>query len=128
MTRIILICLLLASSTLADSGHSDEEDIADAFLEEHGDSQQGLKFRCKACQAIMKIVKKSLPDDATKDDIIQSLHDVCAKMGPLKSVCKGIVKKYLEKLVHELMTDDGPKSACVHIKLCSAAPFPWKEM
>ncbi|RXN08548.1 antimicrobial peptide NK-lysin-like protein [Labeo rohita] len=46
------------------------------------------------------------------------LNNICDQFKPLRGPCKGIVEKHLGNLISELMTNDGPKAACIKIHAC----------
>ncbi|XP_050989230.1 prosaposin-like [Labeo rohita] len=94
----------------------DEEISADGML------KQQMSVKCDLCKTIMKEVKKKISANATPDEIKTKLNNMCDKLKPLRVQCKHFVEKYLQNLIDELMTDDGPNTICTKIHACKSEP------
>ncbi|XP_063079943.1 antimicrobial peptide NK-lysin-like [Engraulis encrasicolus] len=94
----------------------------DSAEEGSAENESELSLKCKACKMIVDKVRKGLPQNADQAAITQQLKKVCASLGPLKSVCKGFVKRYLSKLAAEIASADDAKTACVVLHLHNTHP------
>ncbi|RXN12164.1 antimicrobial peptide NK-lysin-like protein [Labeo rohita] len=56
------------------------------------------------------------------------LNNICDQFKPVRGPCKGIVEKHLGNLISELMTNDGPKAACIKIHACKKTLLPNKML
>ncbi|KAJ8398161.1 hypothetical protein AAFF_G00430050 [Aldrovandia affinis] len=123
MRSTFILCFLLVCTALAQGGHFHELGSLDT-----GDDMEAVTVRllpgsCYVCKRVIEKVKKSLHDKASKEEIIKKLHNVCNKLGPVKSLCNKLVNKNLNKLAAELSSDDSPRQACVNMKLCKPKVF-----
>ncbi|XP_073682610.1 antimicrobial peptide NK-lysin-like [Garra rufa] len=97
-----------------DSAEDQDDEIsADGMME-----QQIKAIKCDTCKAIMKEVKKKISAKPTPDEIKTKLNNICDKFKLLRVQCKHFVEKYLQNLIDELMTDDGPNTICTKIHAC----------
>ncbi|KAJ8333209.1 hypothetical protein SKAU_G00421050 [Synaphobranchus kaupii] len=124
MKFAIILCFLLAYTACAQSGHfhgngvlETDDDMA-LEAEAEAETTENIPGFCSICKRIMNKVKASMSDHESKEEITKKLHNVCNKMRVFKRTCKKVVNKYLVKLVDELLTSDGARTACVKIKLC----------
>ncbi|KAI1895047.1 hypothetical protein AGOR_G00102250 [Albula goreensis] len=125
----ILLCLLLAIPAWVQCGRFDDEEILDTESDPTADVTDDVDTYkvfalCGVCKRIMENVKSRLSDNASKEEIMTALNNVCDRLPKLmKGTCKKVVRKYLNKLADELSTDDSPRKACVAIKLCKPKAF-----
>ncbi|XP_060789076.1 antimicrobial peptide NK-lysin-like [Neoarius graeffei] len=80
--------------------------------------EEQLPGVCWACKWVMRKLKKQLGNKADVATTKEKLTQVCDSIGFLRSLCKKMIRKYLDVLVEELSTSDGPETACVNIGVC----------
>ncbi|XP_064168974.1 antimicrobial peptide NK-lysin-like [Anguilla rostrata] len=122
MKSPIILCFLLAYAACAQSGHfhgegfSETED--DLALQTEMERTQKIPGTCFICKRIVEKVKRTISNDASKQEIVEKLHRVCEILPVIKASCKRLVSKYIDKLATELAAGDDVRTACVKIKLC----------
>ncbi|KAK7142722.1 hypothetical protein R3I94_012166 [Phoxinus phoxinus] len=124
MLRNVFLVSLLIYAVCAVHWEIREVGSAEEELEEiSADSvtKQEIFPMCSICKSIMKSVKKKLSPKPTPDEIKTKLNNTC-EAWPLTSKCKKFVAKYLNALIDELMTDDGPKTICAKVRACKLKP------
>ncbi|KAG7465959.1 hypothetical protein MATL_G00159660 [Megalops atlanticus] len=131
MSPAVAVFLLLMCSALPLDVQSHDSQLRDHSNEDVPEEMEAegtakIPVVCTVCKRIMESVQKKLSNDASKAEIIEKLHSVCQKLGPLKSACKNVVNKYLNKLAAELASHDDARTACVKLKLCKPKDF-WEE-
>uniref|UniRef100_A0A674F7T8 Antimicrobial peptide NK-lysin-like n=1 Tax=Salmo trutta TaxID=8032 RepID=A0A674F7T8_SALTR len=115
---------LLACSVWEIHGQCQEVDLDDQEDQEVVEAQtekrmaKQLKGTCWVCKWALNKVKKSISTSSSQETLKQKLLSVCDKVGFLKSMCKGLVKKHLWVLIEELSTSDDVRTICVNIKAC----------
>ncbi|XP_038822962.1 antimicrobial peptide NK-lysin-like [Salvelinus namaycush] len=123
-TSLVLLTLsLLACSVWEVCGQCQEVNLDDQEDQEVVEAQPEkhmvtLKGTCWACMWALNKVKKHISSSSSEVQIKQKLLSVCDKLGLLKSLCKGMVKKHLWVLVEELSTSDDVRTICINIKAC----------
>uniref|UniRef100_A0AAR2LWM9 Saposin B-type domain-containing protein n=1 Tax=Pygocentrus nattereri TaxID=42514 RepID=A0AAR2LWM9_PYGNA len=127
MLRNILITFLLIDSGCAMhleylKVESDEEPLHESLAADQAEDMPmpGAVFpgKCWACKWAMGKLKQSLSSDASVGMIKEKLRGVCNSIGFLKSICRGIVNRYLDVLTEELSTTDDPATICANIGIC----------
>ncbi|RXN19286.1 antimicrobial peptide NK-lysin-like protein [Labeo rohita] len=74
---------------------------------------------CKICKDVVEKVKKHIVCDSTQDEIKATLKKACEETKPLLILpCKCLVKRYLNGVIDDLMTDDGPDTICTKVHAC----------
>ncbi|KAK2879089.1 hypothetical protein QQF64_010768 [Cirrhinus molitorella] len=122
MLRNIFLVSLLIYAVSASHWEIREVDSAEDQDEEISADGMPMSVRCEICKRIMKEVKKKISANPTPDEIKTKLNNICDKFKPLSAQCKDFVEKYLQNLVDELMTDDGPIAICTKIHACKSEP------
>ncbi|XP_013981229.2 antimicrobial peptide NK-lysin-like [Salmo salar] len=121
-TSLVLLALsLLACSVWEIHGQCQEVDLDDQEVVEAQPEKRmakQLKGTCWVCEWALNKVKKSISTSSSPETLKQKLLSVCDKVGFLKSMCKGLVKKHLWVLIEELSTSDDVRTICVNIKAC----------
>ncbi|KAL6477748.1 hypothetical protein MHYP_G00135830 [Metynnis hypsauchen] len=127
MLRKILITFLLIDSGCAMhleylKVDSDEEPLHESLAADQAEDLPmpgaALPGVCWACKWAMGKLKQSLSSDASVAMIKEQLRGVCNGIGFLKSMCKGIINRYLDVLAEELSTTDDPATICKNVGIC----------
>nr|QGA69873.1 NK-lysin antimicrobial peptide type 4 [Sinocrossocheilus bamaensis] len=123
LRNIFLVSLLVyavcaAHWEIREVGSAEDQDQE---ISADGMPKQQMSIKCDICKRIMKEVKKKISANPTPDEIKTKLNNICDKFKPLRVQCKHFVEKYLQNLIDELMTDDGPNAICTKIHVCKEA-------
>ncbi|XP_029792138.1 antimicrobial peptide NK-lysin-like [Suricata suricatta] len=126
--------LLLASALLATPGltfsglnpegndlmtadlSQEEQFLENLVLEALQDDQPALK--CKACEKIFKLLRKTLGHDITQKAIQHGLYLVCRKIFMPKAICKEIITKLNSKITQVIENGKSPLEICVKLRMC----------
>ncbi|XP_029586525.1 antimicrobial peptide NK-lysin-like [Salmo trutta] len=115
-TSLVLLALSLLACSVWEIQGQCREDDQEAQSEKR--MEQTLVGTCWVCEWALKKVKESTSTSDSQETLKQKLLSVCDKVGFLKSMCKGLVKKHLWVLIEELSTSDDVRTICVNIKAC----------
>lgn len=87
-------------------------------------AQQSTPINCIICKKLVKIIQRQLKDNATDQQIINVLNEVC-ELFPLKDRdnCHQVVTNYSDKLIETLTQDIDPNIACALAGLCVPSRF-----
>uniref|UniRef100_A0A8C1MD38 NK-lysin tandem duplicate 1 n=1 Tax=Cyprinus carpio TaxID=7962 RepID=A0A8C1MD38_CYPCA len=121
MLRNIFLVSLLVYAVCA--AHWDVREVDSAEDQDEEISADGIPtfVKCLICNKIVKKVKKKLSNKPTVVEIKTKLNKACyiLTFKKKKAECKNLVEKYMDKLIDELMTKDGPKTICTKIFGCN---------
>lgn len=87
----------------------------------------GSNETCEICETVMTYLKSLLADNATKQEILQLLKDLCNDLpAQISSECSAIVSEYGPAIL-DLIAESDPKTLCEEIGLCDAAVLKKQE-
>ncbi|NP_001134582.1 Antimicrobial peptide NK-lysin precursor [Salmo salar] len=115
-TSLVLLALSLLACSVWEIQGQCREDDQEAQSEKC--MEETLFGTCWVCKWALKKVKESTSTSDSQETLKQKLLSVCDKVGFLKSMCKGLMKKHLWVLIEELSTSDDVRTICVNIKAC----------
>ena len=78
-------------------------------------------LECTICEAIVKIADSYLENNATEQEALAALEKLCNGLGPVASLCTGLVDTYFPTIWALLVKETDPTTVCTEIKLCSAS-------
>ncbi|XP_064234031.1 granulysin isoform X3 [Aotus nancymaae] len=124
---LLLAAMLLGNPGLVISRLSPEYyDLVTAHL---GDKEQScpclaqegpqkLGFRCKTCLRMIQTLK-DMVKEPTKENISDAATRLCRKVKSLwRDICQKTVRKYLPRLIQDIMGRKTAQEICVDIKMC----------
>ncbi|XP_058539440.1 antimicrobial peptide NK-lysin-like isoform X1 [Neofelis nebulosa] len=128
---LLLASVLLATPGLTFSGLSPEgNDLMTGDLGQEKqfleslvlESPQGdrLALRCKTCKLVIEALRKAVEHNITREAIKLAATMVCKKTLPLQHVCKELVTKCLDKIIHGIMNGKSHEEICVKLKICKS--------
>ncbi|XP_078300802.1 antimicrobial peptide NK-lysin-like isoform X2 [Panthera onca] len=128
---LLLASVLLATPGLTFSGLNPEDnDLMTADLGQEKqfleslvlESPQGdrLALRCKTCKLVIEALRKAVGHNITREAIKLAATVVCKKTFPLQHVCKELVTKCLDKIIHGIMNGKSPEEICVKLRMCKS--------
>lgn len=81
-------------------------------------------INCQICKKIVKIIQRQLKDNATDQQIVNVLEEVCEILPSKdKSSCQSVVSNYANKLIEILTQDIDSDTACTLAGLCVPQKF-----
>ncbi|XP_077622777.1 antimicrobial peptide NK-lysin-like isoform X2 [Crocuta crocuta] len=127
---LLLALALLATPGLTFSGLTPEDhdlDMADSCQEEQffqmlaQDIPQGdwRNLKCTTCKMIIKVLRKALGHDITRETIKHALSLVCRKILGNKKQCQELITKYDNKITQGIMNGKSSEEICVQLRKCS---------
>ncbi|XP_030164908.1 antimicrobial peptide NK-lysin-like [Lynx canadensis] len=126
---LLLASVLLATPGLTFSGLNPEDnDLMTTDLSQEKqlleslvlESPQGdrLALRCKTCKMIIQALRKAVGHNVTQEAIKHAASLVCKQTFPLQGVCKELITKSLDKIIHGIMNGKSPEEMCVKLRMC----------
>uniref|UniRef100_A0A667GZM9 Saposin B-type domain-containing protein n=1 Tax=Lynx canadensis TaxID=61383 RepID=A0A667GZM9_LYNCA len=117
---LLLASVLLATPGLTFSGLNPEDnDLMTTDLSQEKqlleslvlESPQGdrLALRCKTCKMIIQALRKAVGHN---EAIKHAASLVCKQTFPLQGVCKELITKSLDKIIHGIMNGKSPEEMC----------------
>ncbi|KAL5469522.1 hypothetical protein EMCRGX_G030785 [Ephydatia muelleri] len=85
-------------------------------------------LECTICEAIVKIVDSYVENNATEQEALAALENLCNDLGPIASLCTGLVDTYFPAIWNLLIKETDPATVCTEIGLCSALKTKAKEL
>ncbi|XP_065912710.1 uncharacterized protein [Dysidea avara] len=77
---------------------------------------------CVLCEYVMKEIEAQLPINATEDEIIHLVDNICSELpSTITAECQDFVNKYGKDIIDALINDVGPNAVCVVIHLCTTS-------
>ncbi|XP_039073557.1 antimicrobial peptide NK-lysin-like [Hyaena hyaena] len=126
---LLLASALLATPGLTFSGLIPEDhdlDTANMCQDEKffqmlaQDIPQGDRWhlKCMTCKKIIKVLRKALGHDITRETIKHALSLVCRKILGNKKQCQELITKYDNKITQSIMNGKSSKEICVQLRMC----------
>ncbi|XP_066546891.1 saposin-C [Amia ocellicauda] len=115
MSLLTLTFCVLFIAALGNA-HLDDELLEDQPLQTYG--EKSIPGVCVVCRFIVKRIQRTLPENKTKEAIVEKLHSVCNIMRFLKAACTRVIGRYSGNLADALMASSDPREVCRQVKLC----------
>merc|ERR1712223_861202 len=75
-------------------------------------SQSGEGELCDICIDLVTLLEDWITDETTADEIAAFVEQFCSQLGPLASVCEGLIETYLPDLLDQLADGLPPYQVC----------------
>jgi len=75
-------------------------------------SQSGEGELCDICIDLVTLLEDWITEDTTADEIAAFVEQFCSALGPLASVCEGLIESYLPDLLAQLAEGLPPYQVC----------------
>merc|ERR1712037_897168 len=67
---------------------------------------------CDICIDLVTLLEEWITDETTADEIAAFVEQFCSQLGPLASVCEGLIESYLPDLLDQLAEGLPPYQVC----------------
>merc|ERR1712130_814588 len=67
---------------------------------------------CDICIDLVTLLEEWITDETTADEIAAFVEQFCSQLGPLASVCEGLIETYLPDLLDQLAEGLPPYQVC----------------
>jgi len=75
---------------------------------------------CSVCELVVTYIDSFLKSNASEEEIIQQLDQVCSLLGPLESQCDQFVALYVPQAIQWILNGETPSVFCSQVGLCAA--------
>ncbi|XP_073725262.1 prosaposin-like [Misgurnus anguillicaudatus] len=123
LRNIFLVTLIVYSVSAVHLKIYEVDSNEDLHQEEPAEgltTTQQVFGACTACKWVMDKIKKTISKNSTPDQIKGKLYGYCEKTGFLKKTCNFFINEYLNTLIEEFSTNDGPKAICTKFRACKS--------
>jgi len=76
---------------------------------------------CSVCELVIQYIEGFIAANATEQEIIQQLDQICSLLGPLTQECDSFVALYVPQAIDWINKNENPQQFCTQVGLCSSA-------